>query len=78
MPRYPAPASETIPHDVHDFKTPYRDSMYYVRHDEVERSLDTVLFFSDPISESVPQKYTVLLSKAPPPQASRKGAAEQS
>lgn len=32
--RYPAPASEKIEHVEHDFKTPYRDSKYYVRHDE--------------------------------------------
>lgn len=58
MPRYPAPASEKMTHIEHDFKLAYRDSMYHVRNHEYVRDMSTERFVADPISETLPQKYT--------------------
>ena len=50
--RYPAPASEKINHVEHDFKTPYRDSKYYVRHDEPVIDRVAKVTFTDPLNET--------------------------
>ncbi|CAD8109252.1 unnamed protein product [Paramecium primaurelia] len=54
--RYPAPASEQINHVEHDFKTPYRDSKYYVRHDEPVIERVAKVTFTDPLNETPTEK----------------------
>lgn len=54
--RYPAPASEKIQHVEHDFKTPYRDSKYYVRHDEPNNPRASFVTFTDPLRETSTEK----------------------